>query len=306
MKTRILLVLFALLFASEEVRGQHTSAVDTLVLCRPDTVVIVHSDSLLAVTVNGRSGDPDFIYENRLTVADTSAVMTTASVSAPEALRMGAEGGFFDFGAVEGKHTGCVSLRFPVALEVGLSVPFSRPEGMRTMFFRTYELGIDLLSFDFTPRRGNWWMTLAFALSLHKYEMRKHAFTADADHVLSVGPMPADAHDARSAMFTFGEDIKVLCHHSIGRRSSVAAGVMLTCCTPRFGNVCSTVWEDADGKQHSETHRITPRRVVPSFRVECLPVRFMKFYLNIAPWSPFKSGKGLQYGTLSFGIGMGF
>lgn len=56
----------------------------------------------------------------------------------------------------------------------------------------------------------------------------------------------------------------------------------------------------------SETFRIKPKRVTTSVRAEYTAWRFVKVYLDVAPYSPFKSGTGPQFGTVSFGGGLRF
>lgn len=287
-------------------RGLPAAAADTVVFCRPDTVVVVHSDTLLAVTVNGKAGNPAFTYERRLAVADTSEVVRKESVTQPDNIRFGFDGSLFDFGKVEREKRATFEVRFPVAVEAGFSVPFARPSAMKTKFFRCNEWRLDLFQFRFTPKKGKWWLTFDWGLSYHRFIMRENAFVGDADHHLSIAPLPPDAHKPKSCMAFLKSDFKMLFHYPAGKKGSFAAGLMVSKCAAEFGNYCSTVWRDADGKELSETYRIKPRRVTTSVRAEYTAWRFVKVYLDVAPYSPFKSGTGPQFGTVSFGGGLRF
>lgn len=310
MKNRILLIFFSLFVVSSACAQQDSLAEqcavvpDTIVFCRPDSVLIVHSDSILSIVVNGNQGNPGYVYERSLAIADTSSTtMKSESIKQSNIFSFGYDGGLFDFGKVSRKKGAAINFSLLQSLEMGLTVPFSCPSGMQTRLFRSNEVRLNCLTLSVWPYKKKWGVSIDCGVSYNRYFMKKNAFTCDANHFVSITSMPEGVKEAESCMGFLRADLKVLYHYTVHREVDLAGGIMLSWCADKFGNTTSTVWRDADGKEQSELFKINPERVMTSFRLECLLCEVFRIYANVSPKSPFKSGTGPQFGTVSLGIG---
>ncbi|MDO4209383.1 MAG: hypothetical protein Q4E44_06935 [bacterium] len=283
-------LIFVLATLTYNISAQETEKMDTVSIEKPERVTIIQSDKKMNVTVHGKEYDAEYKLERYIEMPDTVETVTSNVRSEKRFLP-------------EVKLNTGVSFGISPSFELGLLFPMATPHDMKTTT-QNWEMRFNLLTFKYVPKRGPWWFTVNGGISLSQYAMKKNRFVGDGNYNLSIAPFPEGAEKCWSGLSIWSGDLMLLGHLSVGKRSSLAAGVILSGHYKPFGNNCHSKYIDAEGKEVSEMHRIDPRRNNLSFRLEYSPARYGKLYMTFSPWSAFKNNQGPQFSTIAIGCGV--
>ena len=183
---------------------------DTLRYERPDEVVIAYSDSSLAVTVQGKAGNPDFVFSKSITVKTNPS---TAYVTSEK-------DNSFDFKLPfvrhrSGSHASTDFTHF--ALRFGLNNSPGQPSPMHVDMGRSWEISWEM--FDWyrhfnsnVSLSAGMWLTWK---SLRQTGHTRFLCTDEGDILLSDYPEGADVKFSR--LKTFGLSFPVLLHLNAGK-----------------------------------------------------------------------------------------
>lgn len=276
--------------------------IDTITLTKPDKVVITQSDKSLSVTVSGLPEESDYLLERNLTVADTA--VSTSYVS-----NIKHDGFSWDFGAAEKKDNYKMTIQIPAEVEIGFTTAVGGPADLKTGFFKSGEIDLGLLRFNYVPSRGPWSFNADFGMSASALRLRgDRSYVADADNHFSILPYPTDAaKNKRSTLFSVGGSVRLMAHYNFGKYDQIGFGAMWTFPALHIGEFTRTTYTDADGKTHTAMHSVDTKKSSFAFQFEYLPMRNVKFFVRYAPWSNVsKQVFGRNFGTFTCGLGFSF
>lgn len=286
--------------------GVEAEVADTITLHNPNKVVITQSDNSLNVTVSGLPGESDYLLERNLTVADSS--VSTSYVS-----DIRHDGLSWDFGLAEKEHSYELTLKIPADLEIGFTTAVGGPADLKTGFFKSGEIDLGLLRFNFVPARGPWSFNADFGMSASALRLRgDRSFVPSTSsgqvQPFSILPYPADAaKDKRSTLFSVGGNIRLMAHYSIGKYDQIGFGAMWTFPALNIGEFTRTTYTDADGQTHTALHNVATKKSNFAFQLEYLPMHNVKFFVRYSPWSNVnKQVFGRNFGTFTCGLGFSF
>ena len=275
---------------------------DTITIVKPDKVVIAQSNKSLRVTVSGLPDESDYLLERNLTVADSA--VSTSYVS-----DIKHDGLSWDFGSAEKEHSYELTLKIPADFEIGFTTAVGGPADLKTGFFKSGEIDLGLLRFNYVPARGPWSFNADFGISASALRLRgDRSFMTDADGHLGILPYPADAAKGkRSTLFSVGGNVRLMAHYSFGKYDQIGFGAMWTFPALNIGEFTRTTYTDADGKTHNALHPVDTQKSNFAFQFEYLPMRNVKFFVRYAPWSNVnKQVFGKNFGTFTCGLGFAF
>lgn len=273
---------------------------DTVVIDKPQQVIITQRADSIDIRVAGKEGNPDYRYQQTARLdTDGESVTTTAET------RHSALG--WDFSLVEGR-TGTSMLEMTVSprIEFGFLIPVGVPSDMSTHFFKSSEASISLLGLHFYAPRGKWWFGLDWGVDMQTLALGSdRRFTADGEGHVSLEPYPTGASDGDSRLLMVSNVMSLNFNHSIGKRSylSLAAEWQTS---GDLWNHCRCGYTDADGKSVVQRYDVRLRKNTMRFKLAWGFSRNGCLYARFAPWSPFRKGGGPQFSVLSFGLGVGF
>lgn len=295
-------LLTSLIFLCSAGAAMAQEVADTITITKPDKVVITQSDNSLSVTVSGLPDEDDFRLERALSVADTTATTSFINVDKGDPIS-------WNFSDAEKKGHSKVTLDFGPSFELGLTSTLGGPADMKTGFFKSGEFRADLARINVVPAASRWNFQLEFGLSYTSLHLKgDRRYLADADNHLTIVPYPADAQEKNrsSYLFNIGAGIKLMAHYGVGKYSYIGFGPMWTIPAASFGSSCRTIYTDAEGKKHSDMHRIDTQLQNVGFRFEYLPIHSFKVYATYQPWSSVSKQAFGNFGTFALGIGFGF
>ena len=275
---------------------------DTITIAKPDKVVIAQSDKSLSVTVSGLPDESDYLLERNLTVADSA--VSTSYVS-----DIKHDGLSWDFGSAEKEHSYELTLKIPADFEIGFTTAVGGPSDLKTGFFKSGEIDLGLLRFNYVPARGPWSFNADFGISASALRLRgDRCFVPGADNHFSILPYPADAaKDKRSTLFSVGGNVRLMAHYSFGKYDQIGFGAMWTFPALNIGEFTRTTYTDADGKTHNALHPVDTQKSNFAFQFEYLPMHNVKFFVRYSPWSNVnKQVFGKNFGTFTCGLGFSF
>ncbi|MDO4210512.1 MAG: hypothetical protein Q4D23_02175 [Bacteroidales bacterium] len=282
---------------------------DTITIDKPEKVVITQNDKSLSVTVDGLPDDSNFHLERSIALADSTSSSSFVSVDKHD-------GFSWDFGAAE-KNNAQFTIQIPSEFELGFTTAVGGPADLKTGFFKSGEINVGLMRFNFVPARGPWTFFADFGISTSALRLRgDRRFVPDADpstcsgpaQSCSILPYPTDAaKDKRSTLFSVGGNVRLMARYSIGKYDQIGFGAMWNFPALNIGEFCRTSYTDADGQKHTAMHMLNTQRSGFAFQVEYLPMRNVKFFVKYAPWSNVnKQVFGKNFGTFTAGLGFTF
>lgn len=274
---------------------------DTITINNPNKVVIAQSDNSLSVTVSGLPDESDYLLERNLTMADSA--VSTAFVS-----DIKHDGLSWDFSTAENGHSQ-MTLKIPADLEIGFTTAVGGPADLKTGFFKSGEIDLGLLRFNYLPARSPWSFNVDFGISASALRLRgDRSFVPGADNHFSILPYSADAAKGkRSTLFSVGGNVRVMAHYSFGKYDQIGFGAMWTFPALNTGEFTRTTYTDADGKTHTAMHPVETQKSNFAFQLEYLPMHNVKFFVRYAPWSNVnKQVFGKNFGTFTCGLGFSF
>lgn len=189
----------------------------------------------------------------------------------------------------------------------GVNVPTSVPDDIEFAPFRSWEIGVTVLQYDYTPK--NWKTTFSAGLGFdwRNYTLKGHdnafeKFPADKikkpnDCVYVVTPV--DKCDARSSrIHTVSLSMPLLVKQSFSKNFAISVGAQLNW---NFRAHIHNYYEEGDIEISEDTKKIGQR----PFTVDILGiVHVHKFgvYCKYSPMSVLKTDRGPEFKSLAFGL----
>ena len=249
---------------------------DTTIINKAGKVVIVTSDTLQSVQIEGQDGNADFRYEKNVPLDENKM------------RKMRRDNGKYN------PWTPYFDLGF------GVNTPLNTSEGYGFATFRSWEIFFGF-SFGYTPEKklqtytvGLWFDWKTYGLSTNKM------FVKDADNVIDLAEYPANADHRLSSINTFSLSVPFLFTQKLGHKSK---------CKVTLGPVVNfNVW----GRLHTEYDLDDEERTISTKGIKYNPVtvdlmanfqyKNVAFYCKYSPMNVIKKDKGPKFQSLTFGF----
>lgn len=298
MKT-ISIIITMLCAALMPVNAQET---DTLVVEKPEKVIISTNADTMNIRIAGREGNPEYRYEKTLVTGNDTQETTVSSESRRSPLA-------WDFSSIENTSYNGLGFSFGIApsLYAGFLMPLSKPDGMSTSFFRTYEAGVDnLLTLFAEKSNSRWEFRFGLGLIWKNITMTKsNRFVGDRDGNVSVEGYPEGTSSDHSDINLYGMTLTLGAKYRLYSDFYLGTSLLMEI-YPNVHTTCESRYIDLDGKPTIEKSELTGiRRINPALRVD-FASRFGGFFLKVNPLSVFKKGAGPQFSTVTFGLSLNF
>ena len=189
----------------------------------------------------------------------------------------------------------------------GVNVPTSVPDDIEFAPFRSWEIGVTVLQYDYTPK--NWKTTFSAGLGLdwRNYTLKGHdnafeKFPAskikqpnDCVYVVT----PVDKCDARSSrIHTVSLSMPLLVKQSFSKNFAISVGAQLNW---NFRAHIHNYYEEGDIEISEDTKKIGQR----PFTVDVLGIVHVHkygIYCKYSPMSVLKTDRGPEFKSLAFGL----
>lgn len=278
----------------------HAQQADTIVIDKPQQVIITQTADSIDIRVAGREGNPDYRFEQQASLSAEAETVTTTAESRHSPLG-------WDFSFIENNtNSAVVSLELAPRLEGGILIPMGTPDGMNTSFWKSVESTFSILTLKLEAPKGKWWVALDWGSNMKIITLKgDRQFTSDRAGRVSLSPYPEGATHGKSRLLTIGEVLALNYNYRIGKEQALGLGVEWEM-RGKLWDHCRSIYTDADGQKTKQLHDTKLRVSNFNFKLTWLFADHCSLYARYSPWSPFRKGEGPQFSTLSFGFGVGF
>lgn len=263
---------------------------DTTIIDNARRVMVITTDSLQKIKVIGKDKDDKYVYENSIQLVDTNYVSEQRTYRDLRALDWSVGKDRKDW------HVHTLSLH----LGLGVSAPTHAPAGYGFAPFKSWE-GMLWLMYHYTPYRRLQTYSVGFGLTTRMYGLHSSQMVGkdDAD-VVSLTDYPEGAGSVYSKINVASLSVPLLFTQKLGRKShvSLSLGPVLNF------NVSASLrsgYKLGDSKYDIETSHIGQRPVTVDF-MGVVRVYGVGAYFKFSPQSVFKTGRGPEFRSLSFGL----
>lgn len=275
-----------------------TETGDTLVIKDAHKVTIVTNDSLQKIKVTGQGGNEDYVYENSIQLVDSNYVdeqYTTYRVL--DAI------GFPISHRDTTIHRRGVIVSGTMHWALGFNAGISPDANFST--FKSLEATWNILNIEVEPyRRGRKALQryeIGLALNYRNYRFdTNHMLAKDGASKVVYGDIPMGVEDLKTNVNIFSLSVPIMFTQRLGHKSRYR----LTVGPVVNFNVWGTITNDytiGDYDYEETIHGIGYRPITVDL-MGIIRYRWIGAYIKYAPMDVLKSGRGLKFHSLSFGL----
>jgi hypothetical protein len=199
--------------------------------------------------------------------------------------------------------------RWSAHVQLGVNVPTDTPEGVDFAPFRSWELGVTLLQYDYTPKNWNTTFSAGLGFGWRAYTLKGHdkAFVKDSNFLTGANYVDVDVvpgsyyghvDDLSSNVHITSLSMPLLVKQRFSKNFAISLGAQLNC---NIWGRLHTSYElgDEDVDIYTKNLRYRP------FTVDVLGIVHvweLGLYCKYSPMSVFKKDKGPEFKSFAFGI----
>ncbi len=267
---------------------------DTLVVKNADEVKVITTGDTLSVSISGKKDEPNYYFYKTVAIDAEKEDETTSSKNVGS--RLG-----WDFSLIEDRNsTSEIELGFVTQLSAGWSMPLGKPSGMKTKWFPTEELGLDVIQLTVKPAKAKWWVSLDWGALYNKYVLKDCMMTTTQDGNVGITPYPEGSGSQSSYFHTFSSNLTLMGHYYVSKNDYLGLGVSWISRVMDNGSYKSK-YALSDGTEVVDMNELPIRRNLFSIKAEYMMNRG-GFFLRYTPMSMFHKGKGPSFSQLSLGF----
>jgi len=197
--------------------------------------------------------------------------------------------------------------RWSAHVQLGVNVPTDTPEDVDFAPFRSWELGLTLLQYDYTPKNWNTTFSAGLGFDWRAYTLKGHdkAFVKDPNilagaNYVDVVPGSYYGHvdDLSSNVHITSLSMPLLVNQRFSKNFAISLGAQLNC---NIWGRLHTSYEVGDEDRDIYTKNLRYR----PFTVDVLGIVHvweLGLYCKYSPMSVFKKDKGPEFKSFAFGI----
>lgn len=272
---------------------------DTLIVNQPEQVQVIRTDDTLSVSVIGEKDNPGFYYRKTVVTDKEQEERTTTSRNVRSGLG-------WDFSLIENSHsTPTLEVSVRGQLYAGWNIALGAPSGMKTKWFPTTEVGIDLLHFKFMPRTDKWWATLRMGFQFSRYVFKDCMMQTVPDGTFRIAPFPDGSSSQSASFITLGGTMTLMGHYRLGKKHSIGLGAVWRVLSD---DNCSfkSKYTLSDGTPVIDMNELPQRRHQFAIQAEYMFDNQAGFYIRYTPMSILKKGIAPSFQQLTVGAQIRF
>ena len=292
---RIMITLMAAMAIMQNAPAQ----TDTLVVKNADEVKVVTTGDTLSVSIRGKKDEPNYYFNKTVAVDSDKADETISSSNVGS--RLG-----WDFSLIEDRNsTAEIELGFVTQLSAGWNVLLGKPSEMKTKWFPTQDLGIDIFRLAVRPAKTKWWVSLDWGALINQYHLKDCMMTASQDGSVGIFQYPEGSSSRSSHFQTVSSNLTLMGHYYISKNNSLGLGISWNERIMDNGSY-KTKYTLSDGTKVVDMNELPIRRNLFSIKAEYMMDNRYGFYLRYTPMSMFHKGKGPSFQQLALGFQVRF
>jgi len=276
------------------IAAQAETVGDTLVIKNPEKVTIATTNSEQHISIKGARFSSDFRYDQRISIADSSAVRREFS-------------SLKDFNRVRlSKCKNSKDKKGTVDASLHLNVGMTTMTGAPTDY--KYKLGVGeiglALTADWHPYGPKNTWSIGFGVNWRRYYMNKNIYLfkdyANGEY-LTPASFDASQSERSHSMYTFALQVPVMYEHAFDQKGkwTVGLGAIVNINT---GAHLTAGYTENDLEYERRTYKIGQRPITVDLMLKVGTPYFADLYVKYCPMTYFKSNRGPKTHQLSFGI----
>ncbi|MBQ8672926.1 MAG: hypothetical protein IJ511_02560 [Bacteroides sp.] len=257
---------------------------------RPDFVTLQTSGDTMTVSVQGKAGNPDFLYKRQVTLASDAPVVTKERQADWD----------FDLPFKNRKR----HVRRPKnkvrlhAFGLGLVSALQAPQGMDTDLGASYEVMGPTLEWAYYPGNSPLNLSIGVGLNWKNYRMTGHTRFLKQDGQVTLGSYPEGADVKFSRLKVFSWTMPVMLNYDLSRDWDFSIGPVVNFNTHASLKTRYTL----NGEKYKETEKELHQNRVTVDLMAHLSFRSIGFYAKYAPCKVLNTEWGPDFRALSFGM----
>jgi hypothetical protein len=190
--------------------------------------------------------------------------------------------------------------RWSLHLAVGVDIPTGAPDGVDFAPFRSWEINLTLMQYDYTPKKSKTTLSAGLGFNWRKYTLSGHkdGFFKMGD-VVTVGQADAGLDDFSSKIHTTSLAMPLLIKQRFGKNFAISVGAQLNW---NFYARIHNYYEEGDHDVDDYTRKIGER----PFTVDVLGIVHISkgfgVYCKYSPMSVLKKDRGVDFKSLAVGF----
>lgn len=184
--------------------------------------------------------------------------------------------------------------------QIGINIPLSTPSDVDFAPFRSWEIGITPLQYDYTPQNSKTTLSAGLGLTFRNYTLSGHdkMFSKVNDQIV-VGQRESNLSDLSSSIYTMGFSMPLLVKQKFGKNFGISLGAQLNWyCYGRVNNK----YEIGDHEYDINIKDIGYNPVTVDILGIIHVAEGFGIYCKYSPMNVMKSGRGPEYSSISVGL----
>lgn len=263
---------------------------DTLVVKKPSRVLVISSDSLQTVVIEGSESNKNYKYQNTIQLVDSNYVSTSA---------INEDTWDFGFNILRRKKKGGSKGQVVTNLLLGFCSAPGMPQSADIRPFSSWEIWWIIADTFIYPWGKTHQLSAGIGIDWRNYRMSDEMRFVKGTDGMSIQPYPDDAHPKFSRVKVFSVNFPIRYHFNT-KYFRVSLGPVINLNT--YSSIKTRYTLNGEKvKDVSKDVRATP--VTVDF-MGTLYFRGLEFYVKYSPCNVIKSSYGPKFHSLSFGLGI--
>ena len=189
--------------------------------------------------------------------------------------------------------------RWSMHFNLGVDIPTGAPDGVDFAPFRSWEFGVTLLQYDYTPKKSKTTLSAGLGFGWRTYTLKGHNLFFKANDVVGVGSPDANLDDFSSNVLTTSLTMPLLVKQRFGKNFAISVGAQLN------WNIYARIhnsYEQGDNDIDIYTKKIGQR----PFTVDILGIVHVSnglgIYCKYSPMSVLKKDRGVEFKSFAVGF----
>lgn len=293
MKKTIILCMLAL---AQHAIANAAADSDTLIVSNPNRVVVVTSDSLQSIAIEGSANNPAFRYSNTIELVDSNYVSTSSINEDTWEFSLNP---FKKEKSVytTNKTTQRARKHLSTWFAAGFCAAPGAPDVMDVRSLQSWELWWVICETRFHPWRDNNAFSIGVGVDWRNYRITNDYFFAKDNDRINLEQHPDEANPNFSRVKVFSVNFPMRYHYR-SRDVSFSFGPVLNL---NLHSSLKTRYSLADGKHKDTANDVHATPVTVDF-MGTVRASFIQMYVKYSPCNVIESGYGPKFKSLSFGF----
>lgn len=190
--------------------------------------------------------------------------------------------------------------RWSFHVNVGVDIPTGTSSDVDFAPFRSWEIGVTLFQYDYTPKKSKTTLSAGLGLSFRNYTLSGHDKMLDkVDNKIVVSDRPTNVSDLSSSFYTMGFSMPLLVKQRFGKNFAISLGAQLNWyCYARVNNN----FEIGDNEYDIDTKDIGHRPITVDILGIVHVAKGFGLYCKYSPMTVMKKDRGPEFKSFAVGF----